>query len=100
VYHLVDVLGCFGDNKSHYIEEAYEVIRLAYPHKKFTVKKIHQIVKKYLEYGLLKKEKDDLFKGYFKVIITKKGLEALEYYRNGQGYKKLEKGVLKNPIGG
>jgi hypothetical protein len=100
MYHVVDILGCFGDNKSHYIEEVYEVIRLSHPHKRFTVKDIHEKVKKYLDYGLLRKEKDNVFKGYFKVSITPKGLEALEYYRNSQGYKKLEQGVLKNPVGG
>jgi Lhr-like helicase len=100
MYQIVDILGSFGDNKSHYIEEVYEVIRLAYPQKRLTVKDIHKTVKKYLDYGLLRKEKDDIFKGYFKVSITTKGLEALEYYRNGQGYKRLEQGILKNPIGG
>jgi hypothetical protein len=91
--YLVDILGCFGDEKSHYKESVYEVIRNANLEKKWTVRFIDRIVKKYIEYGLIIGDPDTLFKGYYKWKITPKGIAALDFYRN-QRHRDPKDGVL------
>jgi len=93
MYNLVDVLGVYGDDKPHYNEEAYEIIRYSLGVNSWSLPRIHKKVRKYIEYGLILRVPDSVFKGHYKFKISDKGLKALDFYRN-QHYKDPEKGVL------
>jgi hypothetical protein len=79
---IIEILGAFGDDKPHYAEEVFEVIRIAKNDRRWTPKFIQSKVMKYAAYGMLVKVPDTTFKGYHKWQLSKKGSDALDYYRN------------------
>lgn len=76
---LAPVLGVFGDNAWHYKEETYPILTAL--NSQWTPTKIDYIVKRYLEYGLLRMRKNGKYVGHPQIQITEKGSKALDSAR-------------------
>jgi hypothetical protein len=77
---IVEILGVFGDKKLYSKEETFPIIKILHP--EFSYKYIDEHTRKYFEYGFLRKSLNGKIEGHPNFQITRRGEEALDYYRN------------------
>lgn len=88
---VVEVLGIFGDGKPYAREETYPMLSLL--GKDYSPENTEKLVRRYLEYGLLRVRRDCAVKSHPYLQITDRGHLALDFYRD-QHHKNPSKGVL------